>query len=75
MGYFPEKLANMGAPAIQCAFAFVQKIMALIYGGDAGNCSGLVIENFVGDVRRYAKAGHPGYTGAPQIVKTPVRYT
>jgi hypothetical protein len=48
--------------------------MALIDCGDARDCSGLVIENFIGDVRRDAEARHPGYAGAPQIVKTPVPY-
>src|SRR5258706_2565355 len=64
----------MSAPAFQCVIALVEKIMALIDCGNARDRSGLVIENFVGDVRRDAEACHPRYAGAPQIVKTPVVY-
>ena len=64
----------MSAPSFQCAITFVEKIMALIDCGDARDRSGLVIENLIGDVRWNAEAGHPGYAGAPQIVKTPVLY-
>ncbi|SRR5713101_5709607 len=64
----------MSAPAFQCVIALVEKIMALIDGGNARDRSGLVIENFIGDVRRDAEACHPRYASAPQIVKTPVLY-
>jgi hypothetical protein len=67
-------LGNMSAPSFQCVITLVEKIMALIDCGDARDRSGLVIENFIGDVRRDAEAGHPGYADAPQIVKTPGLY-
>ena len=67
-------LGNVSTPSCQSVITFGKKIMALIDRGDARDRSGLVIENFVGDVRRDAEARHPGYAGAPQIVKTPVPY-
>ena len=64
----------MSPPAFQCVIAFGEKIMTLIDSGDARDRSGLVIEDFIGDVRWDAEASHPRYAGAPQIVKTPVLY-
>ena len=55
----------MSAPTFQCVIALVEKIMALIDCGDTRDRSGLVIEDFVGDMRWDAEAGHPGDTGAP----------
>jgi hypothetical protein len=42
----------MRPPSFKRVFALRKKIVALVYGGNARDCSGLVVENFVRDMRR-----------------------
>jgi hypothetical protein len=42
----------MCPPLLKRVFALRKKVMALVYGGNASDRSGLVVENFVRDMRR-----------------------
>jgi hypothetical protein len=42
----------MGPPPFKRVFALCEKIVALVYGGNTGDCPGLVVENLVSHVRR-----------------------
>jgi hypothetical protein len=44
----------MCSPPFKSVFALCQKIVALIHGGDTGDCPGLVVENLISHVRRDA---------------------
>jgi hypothetical protein len=74
-GVVAENCPDMGSPQVERLPTFREELVSLIYGRDPRDRAGLMVEDFIGDVRWDANAGHPGYTGAPQIVKTPVLYT
>src|SRR5215207_6420206 len=67
-----EESADMPPPTIQRVLAFCDELVALIDGRHAGDRSGLVIEDLVGDMGRDAEPCHPRHTGPAQIMNSPV---
>ena len=63
----------MSAPSIQGLFALGQEFVALIDRRHPRNRPRLVVEDFVGNVRRNAQASHSGDHGSSQIVHAPSR--
>jgi hypothetical protein len=58
----------MAAPSFKCFLTFREKLMALVNRRDPRDRAGLMVEDFVGDVRRDAEACHPGDAGSSQVV-------
>ena len=61
----------MRAPYFQRSFPLGKKIVALIDGRNARNCSVLMVKDFIGNVGCNAEPCHPGYAGSPQVMKPP----
>ena len=64
----------MCPPLFKGVFALRQKVVALVYGRDARDRSGLVVKNFIGDMRCNPQPGHPGHAGPTQIMQAPAGY-
>ena len=68
-----DYLGDMSAPAVESLFALGQEFVALIDCRHPRNRPRLVVEDFVGNVRRNAQASHSGDHGSSQIVHAPSR--
>ena len=71
MGYFAHKLANVGSPQVQSRPALREKVVTLVDRRDSCDCARLVIEDFVGHMRRNAKTRHPRNAAPAQIMEPP----
>ena len=71
MEYFPEKLANMGAPQVQSRLALREKLVALVDSRNSSDRPGLVVKNLVGHMGCNAQPGHAGYAGSAEVMQPP----
>ena len=62
---------DVRTPTIQRIFAFGKKFVPLVHGRNTGNRARLVVENFIGDMRRHAEPGHAGNYCPPEIMQPP----
>src|ERR1043166_8280326 len=67
-----NKLMYVLSPSIQSLLTFRHEIVPLVYGSNARDRAGLVVEDLVGDVRRNTKPSHAGDTCPAQVMKTPI---
>ena len=62
---------NVFPPKFECLSAFLHELVPLIDRGHAGDCSDLVVEDLVRNVRRHTQRRHAGNHGPAKIVKRP----
>ena len=54
-----HNLRDMRAPLFECCLPLCEELMALVHGGDPGDCPRLVIEDLIGYVGRNARPAIP----------------
>jgi hypothetical protein len=57
-------LSQVSAPPLERILTLAKKFVPLIDRSNTRNCTGLVIEYFIGNVRSNSQARHPGHTRA-----------
>jgi len=67
--------SDVGCPQVQRLPTLGNEVVPLIYGRDSRDRAGLMIKDFVRDMRRHPKPSHPGDAGPAQIVKAPSGHT
>ncbi len=72
---FLNNVSNVSAPPIECMLALGSKIVSLIDCRDARDRAGLVVQDFVSNVRGDAQPSHPGHTGPTQVMNAPSRHS
>jgi hypothetical protein len=56
-------MREVSPPSFKCFLALNQEVVSLVYGRNAWDRAGLMIEEFVCHVRRNAQPGHPRHAG------------
>jgi hypothetical protein len=67
----PNNVFDVRTPTIQRFFALREEFVPLVHRRYTGNRARLVVENFIGDMRRHAEPGHAGNYGASEVVQPP----
>jgi len=65
----PNNVFDVRTPTIQRFFALCQEFVPLVHRRYTGNRARLVVENFIGDMRRHAEPGHAGNYATSAVMR------